>query len=114
MNEAKPSIVLNYLLLCIIFGGFLWCEILLNKKIELPPTGIILSVYLILVIVINYFSFHRQDKWRKEAEKFKRFSKKKIIIWDAIVVILVFSIIAAFFYTIFLAEERGFAGIRKQ
>jgi hypothetical protein len=82
-----------------VFSLYNYYTIFINRYSSLQLKSPITIVFIILVLIINYFSFVYNDKWKGYVDEFDQWSKKRniyggLIVWSIIILItanLIFS-----------------------
>lgn len=100
-SEWKAASLLVIFLFSIIYSLILYYTILINRYSTLGNNLYFLFSIVVIISVINYFLFIRDNKWKNIIEKFERLPKNKnkigTIICNLFFIVSIINLIYAFY-----------------
>ncbi len=104
-TDFKTGLVIAALEIWLLLSIGNYYSIITKKNADLSLTMPIVYIPLLLLLILNYFSFMHNDKWKEYNRQFDKLSKKKNIVGTWIVVGVVVFIIANLIYSFYLMSQ---------
>ncbi|GAA5102635.1 hypothetical protein GCM10023210_43830 [Chryseobacterium ginsengisoli] len=105
LTDFKTGLVIGALEIWLLFSIGNYYSIITKKNAELSLTMPIVYIPLVILLILNYFSFIHNDIWKEYNRKFDQLPKKKNIIGTWIVVGVIVFIIANLIYSFYLMSQ---------
>ena len=100
MSDWKAGVIVDVLLYFLQLSFLVYYKTFFNRYFELGDSRIAASIFVLIVVIPNYFIFHHKDQWKVYVREFDKWPRKKntiggIIVW-AIIFIIIANLIFAF------------------
>jgi hypothetical protein len=106
LRVFKPFVIIVFFENGIIIGILSWYSILTEKNHYV--TGIYEILLLSVLLLINYFIFIKDGKWKKFSNEYEEYSKRQKIIRDCVGVLLGVAILAFFMISVNILHHKAF------
>ncbi|MCL8537392.1 hypothetical protein M9991_11025 [Chryseobacterium gallinarum] len=113
LSDWKASMALGVLEIWFVISILIYYKVFINSSVDIIGTKFVWILMVTILIIIDYFVFHHQDRWRKIINDFDQLSSKKnriysIIAWGVILFIIINTIFS--FYCLDLKARRDQIG----
>jgi uncharacterized membrane protein YwzB len=110
LNNIKPSVTFYFLFFSIILEFWNWYNLITNTKSYIKSPLFIVISGVIILLLLDYFIFIKNKRWRLEAKKFKEFSKRQTRNYDMVVVLVIVLILGSSVISMHFLEKANLRG----
>jgi|SRR5579871_4532006 len=107
LNNMKPSFVFGLLYLFSIMQIYSWYCLYTNTKTYVSHPIIAIIVFSISYLLLDYFIFSENQKWKLKSKKFEHFSSPKKILFDIITMLVILIIIGSLILSMSKIDKAG-------
>ena len=100
LNNIKPMVIISVTVFQFWVQAIIWFTILTKRGFTIGPLFVVITI--IFFAVPNYYLCIRNNKWEKYFKEFEHYSKSKKVLWDSLIVLIIFG---TFAFTIFSFYE---------
>lgn len=105
LSDWKASLAIDVLLFFFLFSVTIYYKIFVNRYFSLDNKFGVGIIYVLFIVIPNYFIFHHKDQWKDIVAEFDQLPKKKNLIGSWIVFGVVLLVIANLIFSFYLMSQ---------
>ena len=110
LNNLKPFFIFTFLYVSIFMGIWFWYCLFTSTRTYISNPIIVMIVGIPFFIIIDYFIFTQNQRWKRESKKFKSMKKKQRMFWDSIILIVIILILSSLALSLNEVDKAGLRG----